>query len=110
MLSAFLKLPARLQYWSDYVGEYGSFVTYATFNLLEDAPVDVLLPPILAEFPHCLETLAQAQRQHLIRGSSLGKGDVLWGLKTAPNPTAPLPVAATSWRIIVSCVGKIVAT
>ncbi|VDK36164.1 unnamed protein product [Taenia asiatica] len=99
-------LPARLQYWSAYVGEYGSFVTYATFNLLEDAPVDVPLPPILAEFPHCSETLAQAQRQQLIRGSSLGERDVLWGPRAALNPTAPLPVAATTWRIIVSCVGR----
>ncbi|KAL5965577.1 Vacuolar protein sorting-associated protein 13B, partial [Taenia solium] len=99
-------LPARLQYWSAYVGEYGSFVTYATFNLLEDAPVDVPLPPTLAEFPHCSETLAQAQRQQLIRGSSLGERDVLWGPRAALNPTAPLPVAATTWRIIVSCVGR----
>ncbi|KAL5110970.1 Vacuolar protein sorting-associated protein 13B [Taenia crassiceps] len=102
-------LPARLQYWNDYVGEYGSFVTYATFNLIEDAPIDVLLPPTLAEFPHCSETLIQAQRQQLIRGSSLGKGDFLWGPIAALNSTTPLPVAATSWRIIVSCVGRVVS-
>nr|CDS17621.1 vacuolar protein sorting associated protein 13B [Echinococcus granulosus] len=104
-----IMLPARLQYWSDRVGEYGSFVTYATFNLLEDASVDVLLPPLLAEFPLCLETLEQSQRQRLILRSSLGEENVFWGPKVALNPTAPLPVAAASWRIIVSCVGRIIS-
>ncbi|VDM34355.1 unnamed protein product [Hydatigera taeniaeformis] len=103
-------LPGRLQYWSDYVGDYGGFVTYAAFNLLENASVDVLLPQTLAEFPHSLEIVSQAQRQQLVRGFSLSDRNVLWGPMVDSNSNLPLPVASKSWRVLISCVGRITST
>ena len=101
--SSFLifKLPARLQYWNEHLGECG---------LREDASIDVSLPPILTDFPNCVEELKKVQRQQLALGVSANKEDVFWGTNANVNTNALLPVTAKSWRIIVSCVGRVSST
>ncbi|VUZ40870.1 unnamed protein product, partial [Hymenolepis diminuta] len=95
-------LPARLQYWSEQIGEYGGFVTYATFELREDTTVDVSLP----EISENQQTLKKAHRHGLVhRPSGNEKEDIFWGSK-ADLTTTDLPIVAATWRIIVSCVGQ----
>ncbi|KAM7537419.1 hypothetical protein Aperf_G00000067116 [Anoplocephala perfoliata] len=100
-----IKLPARLQYWNEYVGEYGGFMTYASFELREDAPVDVQLPSENHQDPRTFE---QFNRHRIVyRSSGSEKEDIFWGSKAGINfTTSTLPVAAITWRIIVSCIGR----
>ncbi|KAM3186126.1 hypothetical protein ACTXT7_004958 [Hymenolepis weldensis] len=97
-----IMLPARLQYWNEQIGEYGGFVTYASFELREDATVDVSLPEISED----QQTVKKAHRHRLVyRPSGNEKGDIFWGSK-ADLTTTNLPIVATTWRIIVSCAGQ----
>lgn len=77
-------------------------MTYASFELREDATVDVSLPEISED----QQTVKKAHRHRLVyRPSGNEKEDIFWGSK-ADLTTTNLPIVATTWRIIVSCVGQ----
>nr|CDS31286.1 vacuolar protein sorting associated protein 13B [Hymenolepis microstoma] len=99
-----IMLPARLQYWNEQIGEYGGFVTYATFELREDSTVDVSLPEILEH----QQTIKEVHRHRLIyRPSADENDDICWGSKANLNlRMSNLPIVASTWRIIVSCMGR----
>ncbi len=93
-------MPAYLQYWNDFLGDYGEFVTYATFALSESADVTVTLP----DPPNHRNGDATAQqRQDLIYRVTGGDPDVYWG-GGGVTARGSLPIAASSWRILVNCV------
>uniref|UniRef100_A0A5K3F779 VPS13_C domain-containing protein n=2 Tax=Mesocestoides corti TaxID=53468 RepID=A0A5K3F779_MESCO len=100
-----IELPGRLEYWIEHPSGHGRFVTYANFSLCESASVNVILPPGLCEFRDSEPVLQHVQKQELV-SSVCGIDNVFWGSQSKLNTTTKLPVAASSWRIIVNCVAE----